>query len=253
MPQSRKRLDILLVDRGLAESREQAKRSILAGSVTVDGQPSTKPDCLVPDSASVAVLAPPRFVSRGGDKLESAITSFRIDVTGLDCVDVGASTGGFTDCLLQHGAARVAAVDVGRGLIHWRLRGDPRVTLVEGLNARYMKKSDIPFVPSFATIDVAFISLTAVLPAVIQVLSSDARLVTLIKPQFEAGRRDVGRGGVVRDPAVRNSVVDKIRLFGTSELGLAWNGVMQSPVIGPAGNIEFLAYWRVGDPGSKEP
>jgi 23S rRNA (cytidine1920-2'-O)/16S rRNA (cytidine1409-2'-O)-methyltransferase len=168
-------------------------------------------------------------------------------------VDVGASTGGFTDCLLQHGAARVAAVDVGRGLIHWRLRGDPRVTLVEGLNARYMKKSDIPFVPSFATIDVAFISLTTVLPAVIQVLSSDARLVTLIKPQFEAGRRDVGRGGVVRDPAVRNSVVDKIRLFGTSELGLAWNGVMQSPVIGPAGNIEFLAYWRVGAPGSKEP
>jgi 23S rRNA (cytidine1920-2'-O)/16S rRNA (cytidine1409-2'-O)-methyltransferase len=250
MVQSRKRLDVMLVEQGLAESREQAKRSILAGAVTVDGQPATKPDNMVPAAASIAVLAPPRFVSRGGDKLEAAFAAFGIDVAGLDCMDVGASTGGFTDCLLQHGAARVAAVDVGRGLIHWRIRGDPRVTVIEGLNARYVKKTDIPFTPAFATVDVAFISLTTVLPAVIQVLSGDARLVTLIKPQFEAGRRDVGRGGVVRDQAVRGRVVERIRLFGTSQLGLVWNGVIESPVVGPAGNIEFLAYWRTGSQGS---
>lgn len=246
MSANRQRLDTLVAERGLVESREQARRLILAGEVFVNGHTATKPGNAVPSDAEVTLKASPRFVSRGGEKLDAAFAAFNPSVTGMDCLDVGASTGGFTDCLLQHGAARVAAVDVGRGQIHWRLRSDPRVVVCDGINARYLKPTDIPFTPAFATVDVAFISLTTVLPAVIQVLRSTAELVTLIKPQFEAGRRDVGRGGVVRDPAVRAAVVQRIRCFGVSELGLDFVGAIESPLTGPAGNVEFLAYWRHG-------
>ncbi len=244
MPPSSKRLDLVVVERGLVESREQARRLILTGDILVNGQPSTKPGNNVPCDAQVTLLAPPRFVSRGGEKLEAAFAAFSPDVKGRDCLDVGASTGGFTDCLLQHGASRVAAVDVGRGQLHWRLSKDPRVTVCDGINARYLKPTDIPFTPAFAAVDVAFISLTTVLPAVIQVLRGDAELVTLVKPQFEAGRSQVGRGGVVRDPSVREAVVDRVRAFAVSVLGLRCVGIIESPLLGPAGNVEFLAYWH---------
>jgi 23S rRNA (cytidine1920-2'-O)/16S rRNA (cytidine1409-2'-O)-methyltransferase len=241
----RVRLDQLVVERGLAESREQAQRLIRAGEVSADGHPATKPGQEVSPDAAVTVRTAPRFVSRGGEKLEAAFPAFSLDVTGLDCLDVGASTGGFTDCLLQHGAARVAALDVGRGQLHWRIRQDPRVVVIEGLNARYLRPGDVPFRPAFAVLDVSFISLTLVLPPVIDVLTERAGLVTLIKPQFEAGRGEVRRGGVVRDPAVRQAVVSRIREFGCAK-GLQWVGVVDSPLPGPAGNVELLAYWKKG-------
>jgi len=244
----RVRLDQLLVERGLAESREQAQRLIRAGEVTVAGHPAAKPGQDVPPDSTVTIRTPPRFVSRGGEKLEAAFTAFELAVERLDCLDVGASTGGFTDCLLQHGAARVIALDVGRGQLHWRIRQDPRVAVIEGLNARYLKPGDLPFRPAFAVLDVSFISLTLVLPPVIDVLAERAGLVTLIKPQFEAGRSEVGHGGVVRDPSVRQAVLARIRAFGSAS-GLEWRGVLDSPLPGPAGNVEMLAYWRKGDQG----
>ncbi|MCF7838470.1 MAG: TlyA family RNA methyltransferase, partial [Candidatus Marinimicrobia bacterium] len=164
-------------------------------------------------------------------------------VAGAICLDVGASAGGFTDCLLQHGAAQVIAVDVGQGQLDWRLRQDARVTVIERLNARYLKEADLPARPSLAVIDVSFISLTLILPPVSAVLEPGGVLITLIKPQFEAGRDQVERGGVVRDPAVRQAVADRIRAFGEGQLGLAWRGLIESPLPGPAGNREWLAYW----------
>jgi 23S rRNA (cytidine1920-2'-O)/16S rRNA (cytidine1409-2'-O)-methyltransferase len=241
---TKQRLDVLLAERGLAESREQAQRLILAGEVLVAGQTVSKSGLRFEVDVEIAVRQAPRFVSRGGEKLEAAFERFGIDVSGLVCLDVGASTGGFTDCLLQHGAARVIAVDVGHGQLHWKLRQDPRVTAIEGLNARRLLPADIGVRPAFATVDVSFISLTKILPAAIGVLADDARLVTLIKPQFEAGREQVGRGGVVRDPAVREAVQERIRRFGVETLGLEWVGVCDSPILGPAGNQESLAYWR---------
>ncbi len=237
------RLDQLLVSRGLSESREKAQRLIRAGAVRVAGSLATKPGHTFPDDAEVAVEQPERFVSRGGEKLEHALVHFQVDVTGLICLDVGASTGGFTDCLLQHGATRVYAIDVGRGQLHDRIRRDPRVIAHDSVNARSLPKELIPETPSFACVDVSFISLTLVLPAVINVLASPARLVTLIKPQFEAGREQVGKGGVVRDPQVHQDVIQRIRQFGTNEAGLRWDGVCPSPILGPAGNVEFLAAW----------
>jgi 23S rRNA (cytidine1920-2'-O)/16S rRNA (cytidine1409-2'-O)-methyltransferase len=165
-------------------------------------------------------------------------------VQGLVCADIGASTGGFTDCLLQHGAARVYAIDVGRGQLDWRLRNDPRVVVQEGVNARYLKAGDLPEPPGFASVDVSFISLTLILPPVTNLLVPGADMVTLIKPQFEAGRAHVGKGGVVRDPAVHDDVVRRVREFGTGTAGLEWRGLCESPIRGPAGNIEFLAWWR---------
>lgn len=238
------RLDQEMVARGLAESRELAQRLILAGEVRIDSVPAFKSAQPVPAGAVIAVETPPRFVGRGGDKLEAAFTTFPIDVTGLVCLDIGASTGGFTDCMLQHGAARVYAIDVGRGQLHWRLRNDPRVVVMEGVNARHLRAPRVPEPAGFAAMDVSFISLTKVLPAVRQLLSPGAGLVTLIKPQFEAGREEVGRGGVVRDEAVRARVVDSVRAFGESQVGLEWQGVCPSPLRGPAGNVEFLACWR---------
>lgn len=237
------RLDNLVVARGLAESREQAQRLILAGAVQIDGHVAAKAGHLFSDDAAVTVTARPRYVSRGGEKLAGAFTAFGLDVTGLDCVDVGASTGGFTDCLLQHGAARVAAVDVGRAQLHDRLRRDPRVTVIEKLNARYLTPADLPFVPQFGVTDVSFISLRLILPPLAAVLVPGSGLLSLIKPQFEAGRGKAPRG-VVCDPVVRQEVVEAVRLFGTTEIGLEWLGVEPSPLLGPKGNVEFLAYWR---------
>ena len=238
------RLDQLVVARGLAESRELAQRLILAGEVSVNGQKATKAGHQFAEDVEVTLAEKPRFVSRGGEKLEGAFAAFPIDVTGLECLDVGASTGGFTDCMLQHGAARVAAIDVGHDQFHQRLKDDPRVWWREGYNARLMKAEDLPFTPTFATCDVSFISLKLILPRMNDVLADGGQMVTLIKPQFEAGREQVGKGGVVRDEAVRQAVVEDIRAFGTSELSLEWAGLATSPIKGPAGNIEFLAWWK---------
>ena len=244
MKTQRQRLDQLLVERGLVESRSKAQRLILAGVVRADGQPALKPGQEFPAKVVLDVATPDRFVGRGGEKLEKAFEIFALDVQAKVCLDVGASTGGFTDCLLQHGAAKVFAVDVGKGQLHWKLRQDPRVVMLEQVNARYLKPGDLGAAPAFAAMDVAFISLTKVLPAVNTTLCRGAEIITLIKPQFEAGRREVCRGGVVREAAVHARVVSEIRAFGQAELGLVWRGVCESPIRGPAGNIEFLAYWK---------
>ncbi|MBU4211766.1 MAG: TlyA family RNA methyltransferase [Kiritimatiellae bacterium] len=244
MKHPRQRLDQLLVTRNLAESRSKAQRLILAGAVRADGQPALKPGQEFPAEAVLTVAAPERFVGRGGEKLERAFEVFALDVRDKVCLDVGASTGGFTDCLLQHGAAKVFAVDVGKGQLHWKLRQDPRVVIMEQVNARYLKPGDLDTAPAFAAVDVSFISLTKVLPAVNTTLCRGAGIITLIKPQFEAGRKEVCRGGVVRNVAVHERVVSKIRAFGQAELGLVWRGVCESPIRGPAGNIEFLACWE---------
>jgi len=238
------RLDQLVVQQNLAESREKAQRLIRAGLVRVGGHPQTKPGHLYPDDTILEIEAADRFVSRGGEKLETAFTQFPIDVTDLVAIDVGASTGGFTDCLLQHGAKKVYALDVGHGQLHWKLRNDPRVVVHEGINARRLDAEMFPDHPSFAVVDVSFISLTLILPALVSVLSTPAQLVTLIKPQFEAGREQVGKNGVVRDPAVHQEVVDRIKRFGEQELNLVCSGVCESAIKGPAGNIEFLAWWK---------
>jgi 23S rRNA (cytidine1920-2'-O)/16S rRNA (cytidine1409-2'-O)-methyltransferase len=240
----KERLDVLVAERGLAESREQAQRLIGAGKVRVTGQPALKYGHKYDVDVLIEVDEPQRFVSRGGEKLEGAFLAFTLDVKGLICLDVGASTGGFTDCLLQHGAAKVYSVDVGKGQLHWKLRNDPRVAVMEETNARYLKADSLPEKPAFAAVDVSFISLTKVLPAVISVLEKDAAVVTLIKPQFEAGREQVEKGGVVRDPEVRKAVVEKIRECGEKQLKLRWIGVCESPLKGPAGNTEFLACWK---------
>ena len=239
-----KRLDIVVVERGLAESREKAQRLILAGAVRVGGQVADKPGKPCAEDAAIEVAAGSRFVGRGGEKLEEAFRHFGLSVTGLVCADIGASTGGFTDCMLQHGAAKVYAVDVGRAQLDWRLRSDSRVVVKEGLNARHLKASDIPEPFQFASIDVSFISLTLILPPVTNLVAPGGELVTLIKPQFEAGRDQVGKGGVVRSSAVHEEVVRRIREFGTGTVHLEWLGLVPSPIKGPAGNVEFLAWWR---------
>ncbi|MFH0879128.1 MAG: TlyA family RNA methyltransferase [Lentisphaerota bacterium] len=237
------RLDQLLVGRGLAESREKAQRLIRAALVQIDGQIRSKPGHEFPEDADIVLLQTERFVSRGGEKLEEAFRQFALDVTGKICMDVGASTGGFTDCLLQHGAARVYAIDVGKRQLHWKLSKDSRVIIMDECNARYLKASDIPDHPSVATVDASFISLTKILPAVVKVLEKGGQLVSLIKPQFEAGREQVQKGGVVKDPAIHENVIVSVRQFVENELGLKFLGLCTSPVKGPAGNVEFLAYW----------
>lgn len=244
----RVRLDQQVVILGLAESREKAQRLIRAGLIQVNGHVEDKPSREILPDAVLTVLQPPRFVSRGGEKLEAAFKHFRLCVEGRVCLDVGASTGGFTDCLLQHGAICVYAVDVGRGQLHHKLRSDPRVIVLEGVNARYLEPDALPERPSFAVVDVSFISLKLVLPAVVRALAPEAELVTLIKPQFEAGRKYVMRGGVVRSESVREAVIAEVRDFGVAQLGLQWIDVFASPLKGPAGNVEYLAYWRKGAP-----
>ena len=241
----RQRLDLLLVARGLAESREKAQRLILAGEVLVADAPATKPGHEYPEDCEIRVRQPERFVGRGGLKLEAAFEHFPgLSAAGKVCVDIGASTGGFTDCLLQHGAARVYAVDVGKSQLHSRLAADPRVVVLDGCNARHLQPGDLPEAPDLAVTDVSFISLRLILPAIDRLLRPGGETVALIKPQFEAGREEVGKGGVVRDPALRRQIVDRIREFGVQTLGWQWLDFCQSPIQGPAGNVEFLSFWR---------
>ncbi|HSB88452.1 MAG TPA: TlyA family RNA methyltransferase [Anaerolineales bacterium] len=244
-PEKRLRLDAALLELGLAESRASAQRLILAGEVRVDGEPAAKASQLVAADARLEVLRPPPYVSRGGDKLAAALAGFGLDVTGKVCADVGASTGGFTDCLLQRGAARVFAIDVGHGILHWKLRQDPRVTVMERTNVRYLGDLETPI--QVATIDVAFISLRLVLPVVSGWLVPSGDVVALVKPQFEAGRRLVGKGGVVRDPTVHRQVLEAIAAE-MKEADLGVQGVIRSPLRGPKGNLEFLMWAVKGGP-----
>ena len=242
---SRIRLDSLLFARGLAPSRTAAQALVLAGKVRVDGRVETKCGRAVAEDAAVEVEAPQRFVSRGGEKLEGAFEKFPgWTVEGLVCLDVGSSTGGFTDCMLQHGAARVMAVDVGTNQLAYKLRSDPRVWVRENFNARYLTVADIPERPARAVTDVSFISLRLILPPMAEVLLPGGEIVSLVKPQFEAGRGEAP-GGVVTDPAVRERALAGILDLGRGELGLELLGVEESPIRGrEKGNIEYLAWWR---------
>ena len=240
-----RRLDQALVERGLCESREKAKRAIIAGQVRVNERPARKPSDSVEPDDQLTLTAPEKFVSRGGLKLEHALNHFRLDVSGLTAIDLGASTGGFTDCLLQRGATKVYAVDVGRGQLAWKLRHDPRVVAMERTNARDL--TPVRFPPPFAgadlvVIDCSFISLRKILPAAVALLRPSGRIVALIKPQFEANKAEADRGaGVIRDPAIHQRVVRELGQFVGTRLGLRWLGSVASPVTGPAGNKEFLA------------
>ena len=234
------RLDRLLVERGLAESREKAQALIMAGEVTVNGQKAAKPGQAVADDCAAVVLGRPPYVSRGGLKLAEALRSFSIDVTGLTCMDVGSSTGGFTDALLQAGAARVHAVDVGAGQLDWKLRTDPRVVVHDRINARELKFEDVGELVDFATCDVSFISVTLILPALTPLLRPGGRMVILIKPQFEVGRGQVGKGGIVRDPALHEAACARLT-DAVQQLGFE-TAMVESPILGAEGNKEFLLY-----------
>lgn len=239
------RLDQFLVARGLCESREKAQRVIMAGEVTVGGHMVDKADFKVTEAAEVTVKAADRYVGRGGHKLEAALKAFAIDPTGWTCLDIGASTGGFTDCLLQHGAGKVWAIDVGHDQLAWKIRRDPRVVVREGLNARYLDADAVPDPLDLIVVDVSFISLSHILPPAAELLKPGGLLVPLIKPQFELGREQVARGGVVRDSALHAAAVEKVRAFCTDALpALEWRGVIESPLKGGEGNTEFLACLR---------
>lgn len=240
----KQRLDVLVVSRGLCESREQAQRLIIAGEVAVKDQVITKPGTKVDDSLPVTVKNKPKYVSRGGLKLEGALQAFPVPVEGKVCLDIGSSTGGFTDCLLQNGAARVHAVDVGTNQLVWKLRSDPRVIVKEQFNARYMTPEDLGEKVQLIVSDVSFISLTKILPAAYGCLQEGGDLLVLIKPQFELQPEDIGPGGIVRDPALHRRAVDKIHDFVVNELHREWMGVADSPIKGMEGNKEFLAWLR---------
>jgi 23S rRNA (cytidine1920-2'-O)/16S rRNA (cytidine1409-2'-O)-methyltransferase len=236
------RLDRLLVARGFAESRERGHALVLAGQVLVNGQKQDKAGALVPENAELRILGEVLpYVSRGGLKLEGALREFKISVEGKTALDVGASTGGFTDCLLQHGAKKVYAVDVGYGQLAWKLRRDPRIITIERVNIRDIASSLIPEPIDTVVIDVSFISLEKVIPSVLKFLKPDSELIALIKPQFEVGKGQVGKGGIVRDEAARSAAVDRVTDF-ISGLGLVVKGVMPSPITGQDGNVEFLIY-----------
>jgi 23S rRNA (cytidine1920-2'-O)/16S rRNA (cytidine1409-2'-O)-methyltransferase len=238
------RLDQALVDRGLCASREKAKRAVMSGQVTLNGQTARKPSEPVVQDDALAIAAPEKFVSRGGYKLEHALIHFGIDVSGQTAIDLGASTGGFTDCLLQRGAARVYAIDVGRGQLAWKLRRDPRVVVMEKTNARELSPASFPtpFAPvDLVVIDCSFISLRKLIPPAIALLRTSGKLTALLKPQFEAGKAEADRGaGVIRDSAIHKRVVLELREFVAAQPGLQWVGVVESPLLGPAGNKEFL-------------
>jgi len=244
----RERIDTLLVERGLAQSRTKAQALVMAGVVLVDEQLVNKPSEKFDVNANVRLKGDDdpasRYASRGGIKLEAALREFQIDVNGLSCLDVGSSTGGFTDCLLRQGTRRVLALDVGRNQLDWRLRSDPRVEVREGVNARYLKPEDFDQKFDLVTIDVAFISATKILPAVVPLLTERGRIVTLIKPQFEVGKGEVGKGGIVKDPAKHQRVIAEVN-SAAEELGLKVSGVIESPIHGADGNVEFLALYRV--------
>ena len=235
------RLDTLLVERGLAESRAQAQRLVMAGQVRVDGQVALKPALSVVTNARLEVDLGPRYVSRGGEKLQAALEAFRIDPGNRICADVGASTGGFTDCLLQHGARRVYAIDVGKGILHWKLRQDPRVVVMEETNARYIRA--LPEKVSLVTVDAAFISLKILLPVLRGWLRPEGEVLALVKPQFEAGREAAARGkGVIREPRLHRQVLLGVLSFADQQ-GFGLQGLVRSPLLGPKGNAEFLAWF----------
>ncbi len=238
----KKRLDVYLFENGLSESREKARALVIAGAVLLDGQVCSKPAATVAEGQQVSVRGGEDFVSRGGQKLEKAFQAFGIDVADKVCIDVGASTGGFTDCMLQRGAAHVYSVDVGYGQLAWRLRQDSRVTVMERCNARYMEPSMFVRPACFASVDVSFISLKLILPALTRVLAPPYAVAALIKPQFEAGRGKVGKHGVVRDADTHAEVVQSV-LEAARGMGLAVRGLTFSPVKGPQGNIEYLAHF----------
>ena len=240
----KQRLDILVAAQGLCDSREQAQRLILAGEVSVKGQVITKPGTKVDDALPISIKNKPKYVSRGGLKLEGALKAFPVSVEGKICLDIGSSTGGFTDCLLQNGALRVHAVDVGTNQLVWKLRQDPRVIAREQFNARYMQPEDLGEPVQLIVSDVSFISLTKILPAAYRCLAEGGDLLVLIKPQFELQPEDIGPGGIVRDPKLHQRAIDKIRTFVTQELGKQWMGLADSPIKGMEGNREFLAWLR---------
>jgi 23S rRNA (cytidine1920-2'-O)/16S rRNA (cytidine1409-2'-O)-methyltransferase len=235
----KERLDLVLAAQGLVPSREAAARTVLAGGVSVDGIIVDKPAKLVPLDARIEIVHPALFVSRSGGKLAAALDAFHFEPRGTIGLDVGCSTGGFTDCLLQRGATRIYAIDVGYGQFEWRLRKDSRVVLLERTNIRYVDRAAVPEPIDLAVIDVSFISLTLVLPAVVHLLNSSAVVVALVKPQFEVGKGQVGRGGIVRDDVQREAVTEKV-IACASQLGLQLKGVLDSPVIGRKGNREIL-------------
>ncbi|WP_018291064.1 TlyA family RNA methyltransferase [Verrucomicrobium sp. 3C] len=234
------RLDLALVERGFCESRDAAQRAILAGRVRIGETLADKPSRMVDREAPLLLEEPDRYVSRGGHKLEAGLSHFSLDPAGWVCLDVGASTGGFTDCLLQRGARRVIALDVGRGQLHWKLRQDPRVLVREKINARRLRPEDLGEPVDLATADVAFISLRLILPALFPLVRPGGWIVALIKPQFEAGRTEVGRGGIVRDPAVRQRVVADLGDWVKAWAEIEDRGVLPSPILGGSGNQEFL-------------
>ena len=234
------RLDRLIVDRGLAESREKAQALIMAGEVRVDGQKAAKPGQSVPADCMVEMLSRPPYVSRGGYKLAGALRHFALDVTGKICADIGSSTGGFTDVLLQAGAARVHAVDVGAGQLDWKLRTDPRVVLHEGVNARAVSLEEIGEPVDFLSCDVSFISVTLILPAVVSLLQPGGQMVILIKPQFEVGKGQVGKGGIVREPELHRAACERVERA-VREIGFE-TAIVESPITGAEGNREFLLY-----------
>jgi 23S rRNA (cytidine1920-2'-O)/16S rRNA (cytidine1409-2'-O)-methyltransferase len=239
----KKRLDVLLVEQGLVESRSLAQRLVMAGQVRVDGEIVLKPATAVLETSSLVVDQGPPYVSRGGEKLAGALAAFQTVVAGRICADVGASTGGFSDCLLQNGAKRVYAIDVGKGILHWKLRQDPRVVVIEETNARHIEKLAEPV--DLVTIDASFISLKILLPVVRGWFGAQGEIIALIKPQFEAGRKQAARGeGVIRDPQVHRQVLQDVLDFAQKER-LALLGLARSPLLGPKGNVEFLAwlYW----------
>jgi 23S rRNA (cytidine1920-2'-O)/16S rRNA (cytidine1409-2'-O)-methyltransferase len=236
------RLDVMLAERGLAESREKAQALVLAGEVLVNGVKAKKPGQSVPPGADLQVLQRPPYVGRGGLKLEAAIDRFNIQVAGRICLDVGSSTGGFTDCLLQRGAARVHTVDVGAGQLDWKLRTDSRVVLHERVNARYLRYEDIGEPIDLAVCDVSFISVTLILPALGPLLQPSSEMVILVKPQFEVGKEQVGKGGIVRDPELHRSSCERVETA-VREMGYKTD-IIESPILGAEGNKEFLLYAR---------
>jgi 23S rRNA (cytidine1920-2'-O)/16S rRNA (cytidine1409-2'-O)-methyltransferase len=240
------RLDVLLLERGLAESRAKAHALVMAGQVRVNDQVALKPATAIDPKSTLTVDAGPRYVSRGGEKLEGALTTFGIDVSGLVCADVGSSTGGFTDCLLQHGATKVYAIDVGKGILHWKLRNYSRVVVMEETNARNV--GSLPEPVSMVTVDASFISLKILLPVIKKWEMTDGQIVALIKPQFEAGKKDVSRGdGVIRDPEIHRQVLLDVLSYAKDE-GFGLRGLVKSSLLGPKGNAEFLL-WMDLHPG----
>ena len=236
------RLDQALVERALCDSRERAKRLIIAGQIRINGHPAKKASDSIKPADEITVDTPEKFVSRGGHKLEHALEQFQLNVTQLVTIDLGASTGGFTDCLLQRGAAKVFAVDVGQGQLAWKLRSDPRVIVMEKTNARFLKPESFPAPADLVVVDCSFISLKKILPSAVPLLKSDGKIVALIKPQFEAGKAEADKGrGVITDSAIHERVLAELQEFVSAQAGLCWRGVVESPLLGPAGNKEFLA------------